>query len=67
MIRSVLITAMDFAASKIRKYETYTYRRGNTWFIVRSGPKYSNTFRVTEFDEHGKAELESREKKEESR
>ncbi len=57
MIKGTLIMALDFAARKGVVNETVSYRRNDVWYVVRRGPKHSNTFRVTEFDEAGEKQL----------
>lgn len=57
MIKGHLIAALDYKKDKATKHERYTYRRGDTWYLVQTGPGYSNTTRITEFDNEGEAAL----------
>lgn len=57
MIRGTLLLAMDFTRNKNAPTERYSYRRGTVWYYVNAGPRHSNTYRVTGFDEAGLADL----------
>ena len=70
MARMQLVTALDFAARKPAKgedgYGRYTYRRGDNWYLVSFGPKYSNTYQITEATEAEWAKIQSLERAEET-
>lgn len=61
VIKGQLILALDFEANKKKpaKPTKYTYRLlpNETWYFVSSGPTYSNTYKITEFDEEGERKL----------
>lgn len=53
MVKGTLVIALDFQTRKDTPHIQYSYRHEGTWYVVKSGSKYSNTFRVTECDEAG--------------
>ena len=63
MIKSQLHMALDSKHRKGVPYELYTYRVGEQWFIVSTGPRHSNTFEVIEYDYEGLALLKRKERK----
>jgi hypothetical protein len=46
------------------QHERFTLRQGEQWTVVERGPRYINSYEVTEFDEKGRTWLESLERKE---
>lgn len=58
-IEATLVMAMDFRARKGVRHEVYSYQQDGIWYVVKCGPKYSNTYRVTQYDVEGLAKLKS--------
>lgn len=62
MVKGRLIMALDFARRKgDTDHKIETYKKGGQWYICKTGPTYSNSYEVTEFDEEGLNWLESHE------
>lgn len=61
MIRGQLIAAFDFEKDRKAQHTSRSYRDDGQWYVVRSGPGYANSYRVTEFDEDGRKWLEQHE------
>jgi len=64
MIKGNLMMAADFAKKKDVPHEQVSHRTGEQWYVVSRGPGYSNTYKVTEYDEEGLAWLQAHEEKE---
>jgi hypothetical protein len=56
--KTTLVMALDFKKNKKAKHETTTFKdKDGVWFIYKSGPGYSNTYKVIEFDAEAEARL----------
>jgi hypothetical protein len=53
VIKARLTMAADFKKDKKTPHTVETRFVDGTWYIYKCGPGYSNTYKVTEFDDAG--------------
>jgi hypothetical protein len=55
---TTLVMALDFKKNKKARHKVSTFKdKHGTWHICKTGPGYSNIYRVIEFDAEAEARL----------